>query len=721
MVKKEDRTEIVYNLPRQYFISMLLHHTSNKSGLINNNKHRILIVSFFIFQLLFNSTLHAFEQLSINVEKINTKDWLLSDVSLFLSNIDKQTQQLVLSIEQLKFPQPFSQIKVVDVQCLEFNWQKNEIICQKGQAKLKSEYINPSFFSFSFSITDKQSQFNIENLRFEKGSLSLKAIEGGGEWAVTIKSKNIQLRTIRSFLAEAGNSIDELTSGNLNADIKANGDLDGIQNIRTKAQFNKVSLQAKKGNLATESLGFKIDLQAKLEKGVWYWNNNVNIQQGEFYIAPIYIETRGGQVNLNASGFMSEKGNIKIQNATLIHADVFELKAEGVMQIKPEFSIDRVQVSTYVEDLNKFSTLYLSPFFEQTPFEGIELKGSIKSEVELDKSKISQVSTDFKHFTVIDNKQRISISNAEGKVNWSVNPDFVLPSHVHWDKLKIKAIPIESGQLQFLFRQKNIKLLEPSSIPLLGGFMDIKQFNWFRATTDEPKVFFEGGIRELSLEQLTQAFGWTSLSGKLSGYIPGVDYENKTLKLKGELKVNVFDGVIKINKLASSGMFTDFSKFYMDMEIDNLDLSAITQKFKMGGIEGRVSGFVNNLYLENWQPVTFHAWLGTPDNDDSRHRISQKAVENIASIGGGGAADLISKGFLRFFDTFGYDSLGFGCYLHQGVCQLMGVEAAEKGYYIIKGGGLPRIDVIGYNPQLDWKVLMQRLSRIFESDKVLIN
>ena len=119
--------------------------------------------------------------------------------------------------------------------------------------------------------------------------------------------------------------------------------------------------------------------------------------------------------------------------------------------------------------------------------------------------------------------------------------------------------------------------------------------------------------------------------------------------------------------------------------------------------------------------MTFYAWWGTPEGDDSRHRISQKAVENLTSIGGGGATDLVSRTFLRLFDNFGYDRLGIGCYLHQGVCQLTGVEPAPQGYYIVKGGGLPRIDVIGYNPRIDWNVLLERLSRITATDEAVID
>ena len=267
----------------------------------------------------------------------------------------------------------------------------------------------------------------------------------------------------------------------------------------------------------------------------------------------------------------------------------------------------------------------------------------------------------------------------------------------------------------------SIRLLEKTQLPFLGGAIAINQFSWQAKKQQEPEVSFEGSINDVSLEQLSQALNWTPLSGTISGHIPRVEYSNKTLSLGGELIVKVFDGEVKVSNLASSGLFTDFPKFHSDLEIENLDLDQLTGKFEFGGITGRLSGYVRQLYMENWHPVTFFAWLGTPENDDSRHRISQKAVQNIANIGGGGAARiLLSRSFLRFFETFGYDKIGLGCYLHDGVCQLMGVEATESGYAIITGGGLPRIDVIGYNPRVDWNVLMDRLKRISTSDEVII-
>ena len=41
--------------------------------------------------------------------------------------------------------------------------------------------------------------------------------------------------------------------------------------------------------------------------------------------------------------------------------------------------------------------------------------------------------------------------------------------------------------------------------------------------------------------------------------------------------------------------------------------------------------------------------------------------------------------------------------------EMGGVEEAEGGYYIVIGGGLPRIDVVGFNRQVNWAVLLERL------------
>jgi hypothetical protein len=684
----------------------------------------------FLFSiLLFLKPAFGIENVSFNVDEISVNGWQLKDVNLSLFDITHPSQQFSLSSKQLSLPKPFSDFKFFDIHCKKFTWENHSIVCRQGRAKIKSQSIGlhpftAKPFSFSFSVKENKSQLSIISQHFAEGNLSITAKQKDESWVVSIKSTGILLQPFLSLLKDTNIAVDEMTSGTVNADIDLKGKGAKLNHVVVKAFFDSVSLQANTGKTAVEALDLAINISASQKKGVWHWVNNNHIKQGEIYVEPFYMEVKDQSLHFKSKGRYDNNGTFVFEKVSFHHPNIVDIVANGTIKNTTPIGIDSAHIKTDIIDLKYFSTHYLSPFLEQTEGEGIGLQGHIKSIINITQSKIKKVETESFNISVTDKKQRIAVDNAQGVIHWSSESGSTglesKTSKIKWDKIKIFSIPIEANELDFLLNNRGVELLQPRSLDVLGGFFDIKEFSWQHQKGDEEKVHFTGGMRNLSLEQLTQALDWTPLAGTISGDIPGVNYGNKTLTIDGDLKVEVFDGVITINQLASSGLLTDFSKLNMTMEVENLDLYAITQKIKMGEIKGRISGHIRNAYFENWQPVTFYAWFGTPENDNSPHRISQKAVENIASIGGGGAADVISKGFLRFFDTFGYDRIGFGCYLYQGVCQLMGVEAAKQGYYIIKGGGLPRIDVVGFNPRVDWKLLIKRLSRLTDTDKVIV-
>ncbi|MGR9036592.1 MAG: C4-dicarboxylate ABC transporter, partial [Gammaproteobacteria bacterium] len=462
-------------------------------------------------------------------------------------------------------------------------------------------------------------------------------------------------------------------------------------------------------------------VDARHDGGFWQWRSSSRLSRGAIYADPVYLEAGGQPVDLNAEGDWDV--NAKRANISFIdyrHAGAGEMTGSAVASIDDEIKLEKADISLHSGNLEKLSSAYLNPFFEQTALEGVSLKGQLTADIAIVQQSLTSIKLLFHGLDVKDREDRFALDQGAGLVNWSSVQPFPPPSRIDWRQLMLRALPIGPGRLGFLAGANKIALLEKVRLPFLGGTIAVNKFTWRKEGRQEPEVFFEGGVDNVSLEQLSKALNWTPLSGTVSGYIPGVDYRDKTLKMGGELNINVFDGAVKITDLTSSGLFTDFPRLTAEIEINDLDMEQLTSRFEFGSITGRLSGFIKRLTLENWKPVGFYAWLGTPDDDESRHRISQKAVKNIASIGGGGATDLLSRSFLNFFETFGYDKLGIGCYLHDGVCQLMGVEATENGYYIVKGGGLPRIDVIGFNPQVDWNVLMERLKRITASDEIIV-
>ena len=51
-----------------------------------------------------------------------------------------------------------------------------------------------------------------------------------------------------------------------------------------------------------------------------------------------------------------------------------------------------------------------------------------------------------------------------------------------------------------------------------------------------------------------------------------------------------------------------------------------------------------------------------------------------------------------------------------------GVESAgqAQGYYLVKGGGLPRIDIVGFNRKTDWSLLVDKLKQVAEGGTPII-
>lgn len=669
--------------------------------------------------ILITSPANALNSLALNIGAINAKSWQLQDINIALTGLAQNPQQLALTIAQLSLPKPFNDLKLVNIRCTFFTWRNKELLCAQGKARMRSKRWQSPAANFSFHITEKHSSFKLADLHLAGGTIALDGEERGDQWQLQVEARAVDGKLIQQLLAQERF---KLKAGKANVKLNASGSHARLKAFSLTTELNGLTGQTEDGRFAAEALMLSSMLNAQNNNGFWQWQSHIDVNGGALYVEPLYLEAAGHTIVWDAQGgWNAANTQIEIKSASYRHAKVGELSGSAIVQYKNGATIEKAELSLNSGNLQGLSEVYLKPLVEQTVLQGVSLAGRLKADFFINDQSLTALAATFDNLDIKDAAAgRGGVLGGAGTLNWSNDETFIRPSKFTWRQLQLYALPIGPAELSLLIRDDSIRLLKKTRLPFLGGVFAINHFSRQAKKQQDSEVSFEGDLSNASLEQLSQAMNWTPLSGTISGHIPRIEYSNKTLSLGGELIVKVFDGEVKISNLASSGLFTDFPKLHGDLDIENLDLGQLTGKFEFGGITGKLSGYVRQLTMENWRPVSFFAWLGTPESDDSRHRISQKAVKNIANIGGGGAADLLSKSFLRFFATFGYDKLGLGCYLHDGVCQLMGVEATESGYAIITGGGLPRINVIGYNPRVDWNVLMDRLKRLSTSDEVMI-
>ncbi|MGR9114357.1 MAG: C4-dicarboxylate ABC transporter [Gammaproteobacteria bacterium] len=671
-----------------------------------------------IVLLLAAHAAQALDAISISIRQIETEGWKLKGVELALSGLALDPQRLKLSIQRMILPEPLDRADFIDINCFDFRWGGGELICRKGEAKIKYEMLRPLPVNFTFDIRQNGSEFHVNGLKLGGGEVAFDGEAKGRNWHLNGTAIGVDIAFFERFFA----SNISVSRGAINFDFSAEGTDTRADKLFFTTLLDNVSAQTADGRRATEDAGLALSVRAHRERNRWHWQSRLEFRNGALYIEPLYLESAPQPITVNASGVWNGRSQrVDVDYMSYRHPGAGELTGFGTLGFKSGVILEQSHLSLKASELKVLSAIYMQPFLAETAMEGLTLEGRLNAEISIVQQALTECSLDFVQLNIDDSKGRFRLENGAGAIHWTSIEGASRPSDIAWRQLQFYNLPVGASKLSFSTQAKTIKLLEKARLPFLDGVLMIDRFDWQAKPQSDPDVYFVGAVERISLEQLTGALNWTPLTGTVSGTIPGVDYRDKKLTLEGELLINVFDGEISIKDLASSGLFSDFPQVYGDITVNNLDLDQLTRKFKIGGIEGRLSGFIQELYLENWRPVTFYAWLGTPENDESRHRISQKAVENLASIGGGGATDLVSRTFLRFFDTFGYDRLGLGCYLHQGVCQLMGVEPASQGYYIVKGGGLPRIDVIGYNPRIDWNVLLERLARITATNEAVID
>ncbi|MGN6513722.1 MAG: hypothetical protein ACTHKZ_09170, partial [Lysobacteraceae bacterium] len=229
-------------------------------------------------------------------------------------------------------------------------------------------------------------------------------------------------------------------------------------------------------------------------------------------------------------------------------------------------------------------------------------------------------------------------------------------------------------------------------------------------------------VDRLDIGGLAHTFDLPPFQGQLSGHIPSARYHADTLGFDGGLTLQLFGGSVQVSSLALERPFGTAPSLSADLALDDIDLQSLTGVFDFGSISGKLDGRIDGLRLVDWTATAFDAELHTDPHRGVRQRISQRAVQNISSVGDASFVTSLQGQLIGLFKDFGYRRIGISCRLADTVCAMGGLGGGTDGahspggFTIVEGAGLPHLTVVGFHRLVDWPTLLERLAAATEGN-----
>jgi hypothetical protein len=477
--------------------------------------------------------------------------------------------------------------------------------------------------------------------------------------------------------------------------------------------FESVTLTNEASTVVTDNVAATARLLARLNDKDTGLELHVAGKQGQVLVNPVLLDFGKNPLALESRG--SLKGELlTIQSLRMTQKDLIDVTGAGSVNLAGEtpgisgdFKLAKFQFPAAYTSYMQITLATTSVLSD------LRTSGSLDGEVSVRDNGITALRLSPKELELHDNKDRLHLSKVTGDVNWRPEGTPNAPaSKLSWSAGGAYGLSGGAATVEFMAQGAGFHVTRPTKLPIFDGALAIDTLSLGNLDGENMEVAFKGKVEPISMPLLTKAFGWPEFSGTLAASVPGVTLKDNVLTFQGNVESQVFGGHIVGSNIRMQDPLGRFPQFFADVRARDLDLGLLTQTFEVGSITGKLEVDVLGLELFAWSPVAFEARLATPKGDKSRRRISAKAVSSLSNVGGGGGGvvQALQSGVLRFFDEYSYEKLGITCKLVGDVCEMSGIEPAGVGYYIVKGAGLPRIDIVGSQGRVNWNQLLSSIS-----------
>ena len=656
---------------------------------------------------------HALDAIELEVREIVVAGIPVEAASVRLDVLSDKQTRLTLNAGKVSLPDPVGAIASLRLVCTAPVIAEPRFGCDAGKLTGRGGPLGVIDMDVKAALdTDSGvTSFQGSGLKIAGTTADIDARADAQGWRARVRTGTASVPALRKFaepwfklpaeFTTDGKAVVDGTIADSGKGLEADG----------KVTLTDVAFTNEAGDLVGEKIDVNARLRARLRASVTDLEIDLAGTRGETFLSVVYFDFTKNPLALSLKGSMAGE-TLTVASMHLEQRDLADVRAAGVVNLAPEVPAFTGDVAIERLQFPAAYATYMANVLASSILGDLETSGTLSGQVSLLDSGVRSLHLAPRDLNLRDRKGQLTLTKTNGDIFWSpVGGGDARASALSWAEGGAYGLSGGAASVDFVAYGMNFALTRPTKLPIFDGALAIDHFVMGNLGAPDMEVAFKGAIEPISMSRLAKAFGWPEFSGQVAAQIPGVRLKDNLLTFDGNVESHVFGGRVIGSNLRLQDPLGNFPQFFADVRARDLDLGLVTQTFEVGSITGKLEADILGLELFAWSPVAFDARLATPAGDKSRHRISAKAVSSLSNVGGGGGGvvQALQSGVLKFFDEYNYDKLGITCRLRGDVCEMSGVEAAPNGYYIVKGKGLPRIDIVGNQGRVGWKQLMSSI------------
>jgi hypothetical protein len=665
----------------------------------------------------------AFDGVVLEVRQVEVEGIVVRDASARLDLLDEKNTRITLNAGAATLPAPVGRLTQLQLLCTRPVVAEPRFGCEAGRFTARGGPTGSLDMNVTALLRSDTgvTTFTGKDLAIAGTTASLEGRLDPKGWQVKAATGEATVSALRQLAAPWFELPKDITG---DGKVALEGTLaDAGAGLRADltARLSAVDLTNEASTVVTDKLAAVARLKAEPRGKTTVVELNLKGTAGQALAGPVLLDFGANTMDLAVSGTLLGD-DFTLASLRMMQKDLLEMSGSGRVNLAGEVpSLTGDFKLTQVQFPAAFSS-YVAITLAASVLGDAKTSGSLSGELSIVDNGVGSLHVLPKNLDLHADKGLLNLVGMNGEIYWAPAGDTEARiSKLAWRSGGAYGLSGGAADIEFVAYGLNFALTRPAKLPVFDGAIAIDHFVMGNLGEKNMEVAFKGAVEPISMPLLAKAFGWPQFSGTLAAAIPSVTLKNDVLTFDGNVESQVFGGRVVGSNIRLQDPLGNFPRFFADVRARDLDLGQVTQTFEVGSITGKLEADVLGLELFAWTPQAFDARLATPKGDKSRHRISARAVSSLSNVGGGGGGvvQALQSGVLKFFDEYNYDKLGIRCRLRGDVCEMSGVEPAPNGgYYIVKGSGVPRIDIVGNQGRVNWNQLMSSIPKDFSSATV---